>query len=442
MRPTLTTAASIALLLSGVARAQAWRELLPAKSPPALSRHRLVSDSRRGRLVLFRGWPAAETWEWSGGTWVMKSPTQSPSPRYGFAMAYDPARGRTVLFGGADRTGYVADTWEWDGVTWSQMKPPASPPGRTDGAMAFDPAKQGIVLFGGERFSMQGRHLGDTWKWNGSTWTEHKLTYHPIARTGHAMASDLVRRRAVLFGGTDGQSGFAGTWEWDGAAWTMSSPAVHPDVWDGHAMAFDALRDRTVLFGGRVSNVLLDSTWEWDGSAWTLAKPIVHPSARADHAMAFDHTQGRIVLYGGITASGPLADTWSYRGPGFTAYGSGCGQLTLRAVSGSAPRLGAVFRWELTPLSSSAYAALLALGSGPLLIRLDVLGMPGCSLYQSFEATLPMTLGGGMATGGVALPNQASLIGARAWTQGFVFDPGANAFGLLSSNGCELLLGR
>ena len=47
-------------------------------------------------------------------------PATSPSARGGSAMAYDAARGRVVLFGGADVDGTpLGDTWTWDGTTWA-----------------------------------------------------------------------------------------------------------------------------------------------------------------------------------------------------------------------------------------------------------------------------------------------------------------------------------
>ena len=37
-------------------------------------------------------------------------------------MAYDSQRGRIVLFGGSNSiTGALGDTWEWDGATWTPM---------------------------------------------------------------------------------------------------------------------------------------------------------------------------------------------------------------------------------------------------------------------------------------------------------------------------------
>jgi len=54
-------------------------------------------------------------------------------------MAYDSTRGQVVLFGGLDANSKVlGDTWTWDGTTWTQKSPDTSPPARAGAAMAYD----------------------------------------------------------------------------------------------------------------------------------------------------------------------------------------------------------------------------------------------------------------------------------------------------------------
>ena len=55
-------------------------------------------------------------------------------------------------------------------ATWTQQHPATSPPGRFGASMAYDPATGDAVLFGGVGSS--GSYLGDTWTWNGTTWTQ------------------------------------------------------------------------------------------------------------------------------------------------------------------------------------------------------------------------------------------------------------------------------
>lgn len=75
-------------------------------------------------------------------------------------MAYDRARGVTVLFGGFSGSNLLNDTWEWDGTTWAQASPTTSPTARVLHAMAYDSTRGVTVLFGGA----DGGLLGDTWE--------------------------------------------------------------------------------------------------------------------------------------------------------------------------------------------------------------------------------------------------------------------------------------
>src|SRR5882672_10594794 len=68
-------------------------------------------------------------------------------PRNLHAMAYDSARGVTVLFGGAGGV-FNGETWEWNGTAWSR-RVVSSPSPRDGHAMAYDSARHVTVLFGG-----------------------------------------------------------------------------------------------------------------------------------------------------------------------------------------------------------------------------------------------------------------------------------------------------
>ena len=64
-------------------------------------------------------------------------------------MAYDAGSGQVVLFGGITAANaVVGDTWTYDGATWTQQSPAASPPGLSDSSMTYDPSGK-VVLFGG-----------------------------------------------------------------------------------------------------------------------------------------------------------------------------------------------------------------------------------------------------------------------------------------------------
>jgi hypothetical protein len=65
------------------------------------------------------------------------------------------------LFGGYYFRGVYGDTWTWNGTTWTKQAPAASPPAREVASMAFDAATGTVVLFG----CYNGSFLSDTWAW-------------------------------------------------------------------------------------------------------------------------------------------------------------------------------------------------------------------------------------------------------------------------------------
>src|SRR5262245_57961591 len=78
-----------------------------------------------------------------------------------------------------------------------------SPVARTGQSFVFDLARARTVLFGGFTggLATRGPALNDTWEYDGSSWQPIATVTSPPARTEHAMAYDLTRRRAILFGG-------------------------------------------------------------------------------------------------------------------------------------------------------------------------------------------------------------------------------------------------
>src|SRR5262249_58021983 len=124
---------------------------------------------------------------------------------------------------------------EWDGTNWAQRLPAASPPPRQDSGMAYDLACGCTVLFGGQ--NQNNGALGDTWEWNGSSWTQRVPS--PAPRDGAASVYDLTRARTVLFGGSNGVM-FADTWEWDGTHWFRQTTTTAPPPRSLPGMAFDS----------------------------------------------------------------------------------------------------------------------------------------------------------------------------------------------------------
>ena len=130
------------------------------------------------------------TWRWDGETWSVALDTSSSAPapasRRRHAMAYDPLRQQVVLFGGQPATGqtcdteadFCRDTWLWDGTGWTQGGQSAAAPqpsGRVEAAMAFSPAHGRVVLFGGDTGNGpcddgSDRWCDAMWTWSGDAW--------------------------------------------------------------------------------------------------------------------------------------------------------------------------------------------------------------------------------------------------------------------------------
>jgi len=302
------------LLLSGVAGAQAggpecldW-EQAASDGPSPRSGLAMAYDQARGVTVLFGGTGDSglldDTWEWDGHTWTPRGRGgDSPPAREGHAMAFDQASGKVLLFGGVDVETELDDTWLWDGYAGAWVQVAEGDPGpRSHSAMACDTACQQLLLFGGTE---DGVLFNDTWAWNGESWTRVNTPSAPPARRDHAMAYCPIDGTVVMFGGHDEYSPLGDTWIWSGGSW-LEGPSG-PPARHLHAMASDALGG-VVLFGGGTPNQgPLDDCWHYDGEQWLPGS--TGPPGRVALAMAFDSDRYATVLFGGQGVRS-LGDTW------------------------------------------------------------------------------------------------------------------------------------
>jgi hypothetical protein len=186
--------------------------------------------------------------------------------------------GNIVLFGGADANGQLlGDTWTFNGASWTEVSPSVSPPARTGAHMATANAK--VVLFGGEHGQPcpQCQYYGDTWVFDGVTWTEQSVS-GPTARASGTMTT--LTGGAFLFGGYGGALD-NDAWIWNGASWTANPLGPAGRLWTAAA----APGGPVVLFGGWNGAVLSD-TWIFAGGSWTSPSPGSVPPPRWGHAMA------------------------------------------------------------------------------------------------------------------------------------------------------------
>ena len=289
----------------------------PLLPPAGLMSAAVVYDTKNRTVVVFGGYSFngiadsnGETWTWDGTAWRGHKPVTSPSPRYGAAMAYDEARGVSVMFGGSSVTGGNApvgenDTWIWDGRTWRQLHPAQRPPAMNGPVMAYDRALSAIVLFGN----------GETWTWDGSTWKQLHPQGSPLAMAGYqkGLAYHAVTQTLLLFGNqVSGGAPISETWTFDGSTWARH-PASSGSAPSGilPSMAADDARGTVVLVDEQ------GETWTWDGRTWSQQHPSSSPPPRAQEVMAYDADRQVVVLFGGYHK--PLvADTWIWDGSTWT----------------------------------------------------------------------------------------------------------------------------
>jgi hypothetical protein len=238
-----------------------------------------------------------------------------PPGRGGGGLAPDPA-GNVLLFGGLETETFqdLGDTWIWDGASWTEQHPTASPDPRDDFGMAYDGARHQVVLFGG---SDGYTTFDDTWVWDGVTWTElHPAHIPPSTNLGEALAYDAARQEIVLtlMGGLRDQ-----TWIWDGVDWRDASPPSSPPNRWIPQLAYDFARKVVVQFGGAYECFedlcAYHDTWLWNGVDWRKLGDIPHPPGRFSHAMAYDPSSHSVVVFGGaggVGSPGFKDDTWTW----------------------------------------------------------------------------------------------------------------------------------
>lgn len=261
------------------------------------------------------------TFTWNGTDWTHAAPATSPTPkRTDFALSYDGYN--VIMFGGREQAaGPCQDTWSWNGTTWAKLAPTTVPFARFQAEMAFlNAAAPKAVMFGGA--SMLDL-TNETWVWNGHSgslsWTKASSTNNPSARTDFAFAGGPVH--CALFGGKNGAELLGDTWKFDGTQWTQMAATTPPPAREGMSMAYDSVNTLWVLFGGGNGYDLSNETYTLNSAAtaWTKRAPATSPSARRGAMMCFDTVSGMTILTGGSDSLGnSLNDTWAYDGSAHT----------------------------------------------------------------------------------------------------------------------------
>ncbi|MEZ4365050.1 MAG: hypothetical protein R2939_02040 [Kofleriaceae bacterium] len=250
-----------------------WTAATPTTVPPARQLATLAYDATSARVVMFGGDGAAvlgDTWRWDGSDWTAVAPATSPPARWGASLTAAPTG--LLLFGGYNGAGNRSDVWRWDGTTWTEQSGARAPTPRRMMGAAYHPATSSLLIHGGVA-NVGSPSPIETFAFDGTRWIDHSPA-PPARRRGAKLSTAPGGTGAILFGGYDGGALRDDTWRWDGTTWTEVSAATAPSGRGRHAMAYDPVRDRVVLFGGDPiygsPNIgALADTWLWDGAAWT-----------------------------------------------------------------------------------------------------------------------------------------------------------------------------
>lgn len=283
-------------------------------APAARSGMVMVFDPARGNAVLFGGTDGtttfADTWVYDGA-WTRVLPANSPTARSGAAAAWDEARQVVVMFGGFSATGtYSSEVWEWSGTNWVSrtVGGMSLPPARSGAAALFDNVGPGVTIATG----FNGSRLGDTWRWNGNTFTA-LVDAGTLSPTRSAACAASDGQRGVMFGGLSTGGVLSQTQLWNGVSWVPSAFAG-PSARASCGLAWDRIRGVGVLYGGlNGMGMGLSDQWEWSPSGWSQpVSSISSPGAREGHGFVFDSTRNVFVLFGGNQPNGPSSETWEY----------------------------------------------------------------------------------------------------------------------------------
>ena len=257
-------------------------EHIDVPGPPARSNHTMAYDNRRETVVLFggsnNGHYFGDTWEWDGNEWNLAA-NSGPRPRYGAQMAYDDARGIINLFGGTlSSVSENNEHWQWDGNEWTPLSPPTDPGGRWEHRLVYDACREVTVMFGGTRALSRGGVRNDTWEWNGVDWSLSDPGgpgNRPSPRVYFGFAFDEPRCQTMLTGGTNVWNDVGDTWSWNGESWTLIEE--NSAFGARHAPTLAALLhdSHLVLFGGRQR---VEGVWEDLRDQWTFSLTIAEPN--------------------------------------------------------------------------------------------------------------------------------------------------------------------
>lgn len=428
----------------------------------------MVTDTARGRVVVYRPSTSPRTWELDNGTWQsVTTATQPTTPPVfdDFALAFDATQNVTVLAVGLAQG--VVELWEYDGVDWTRSNNPPPPLSTTLNSprvstMVHDPVRDQLVLIYAESiptgpFSSR-PVLGMRIRDGQGNWTSRTATQFTVVSEGGAIPRGAVTYhgglQAIVYLSFDT---FAFQ-RWDGTNWqSVGASSVGLSITSmpstGFASGWDGTTDRLVVFGGTRSGTEMTDTFVWDRTSgrWSRLATSRRPTATR-HAAIAPAPGGGLLVAGGFECPRPIPcrmvspavwrlgvveGTTTPIGPGCPGT-AGVPTLTARHQ----PTVGGRFDIDFSSLPASPTTltvGLIGVPSPP--IPLAAAGMPGCALRLGIHASAVIGATPNRATWSITIPDLGDLLGFTFDLQAAVTDPGANAGGLVMTNAVRATVG-
>jgi len=226
-----------------------------------------------GLLTLFPQTRSNQTYEFDHNTrtWSLISSADidpSPGERSNMGLVYDTKEQAVILFGGVTTNyGTVNDTWKYDGTSWTNLSPSTEPIARNKHLMVFDNLRNVTVIYGGDKPGTGS--LNDTWEYDAelNTWTQVPTASNPGAfdtgTTGVSMVFDSKEGKVLLFNGS-------ALWDYDGSDWNIKSSDISADggpSWLGGLLGYDSVRNKTLAALGEYADNCYMEFWEYDYSS-------------------------------------------------------------------------------------------------------------------------------------------------------------------------------
>jgi hypothetical protein len=301
-----------------------WSRLHPTNSPEGRWGASFTNDSGDGYLLLFGGTNYTtrnnysytnflnDSWSFRGGNWSQLHPsTAPPSGRSDAGLAYDPADGYTVLFGGSSSYQYVNDTWSYAAGVWTQLHPTQAPPVPYADAFTYDPGAQDVLYTNAFFPAVNDSSRPETtWNFSNGSWSQVVTSGGPPQREGAEQAYDYAAGETAFFGGLSATN-LADTWSFANGLWTNRT-AGEPGLREHPALAYDASDQYVVMFTWAGQG--LAETWAYSAGVWLQLHPAASPGARWGAGFVYDAHDGYVLLFGGNNWStgGPSNDSWEF----------------------------------------------------------------------------------------------------------------------------------